>query len=60
MHVLAVVTLLAGSGTGAFANGIGSAAQFNAPSGVFCVSSGTCYVNTINDDRIRQITTSGA
>ena len=50
-----VVTTLAGSGTDGFADGTGSAAQFNAPMGVAVDSSGTVYVADGYNDSIRKI-----
>ena len=57
---LAVVSLVAGNGATVFANGIGSTAQINGPTDVFCGLSGVCYVNEYGNNRIRQISTSGS
>ena len=48
------VTTLAGSTQG-FADGVGSAAQFDFPSGVAVASSGTVYVTDRRNHRIRQV-----
>ena len=49
------VTTLAGSGTAAFADGTGPAAQFNSPTGVACDGRGNVYVADFNNQRIRCI-----
>ena len=54
-----VVTTLAGSGVAGFADGTGTAAQFNYPSDVAVDSSGTVYVGDTYNHRIRKITTAG-
>ncbi len=53
-----VVTTLAGSSSGS-ANGIGTAAQFNHPSGVAVDNSGNVFVCDRNNHLIRKITSSG-
>ncbi|HZY39028.1 MAG TPA: putative Ig domain-containing protein, partial [Mucilaginibacter sp.] len=57
-----VVTLLAGSATGASgsANGTGSAATFNEPEGItYNSASGALYVTEGNGNRVRKVTTAG-
>ena len=56
-----VVTTLAGSGTGGFADGTGAAAQFNEPRGVALLSDGKIVVADSFSNRIRIVDpTSGA
>jgi sugar lactone lactonase YvrE len=54
-----IVTTLAGSGTGTFADGTGKNASFYGPYGVAVDSSGNVYVADTNNQRIRKITSGG-
>jgi len=54
-----VVTTLAGSGTAGFANGTGTAAQFDGPRGLAVDSVGNIYVTDTSSNRIRKITSAG-
>lgn len=51
-----VVSTLAGSGAAGFADGTGTAAQFNSPFGVAVDSSGNVYVADTQSHRIRVVT----
>jgi gliding motility-associated-like protein len=54
-----VVTTLAGIGTRGFADGTGTAAQFNNPNGVAVDADGNVYVADLSNHRIRKITPAG-
>ena len=54
-----VVSTLAGSGSAGYANGTGTAAWFNLPSGIRLDGSGNLYVADSNNERIRIVTPGG-
>lgn len=54
-----VVTTFAGSGTAGFANGTGTAAQFDQPNGVAVDGSGNVYVADYGNHLVRKITSGG-
>lgn len=54
-----VVTTIAGTTTAGFANGSGSAARFNYPSGIAIGPDGILYVADQDNNRIRKVTTTG-
>lgn len=51
----ATVSILAGNGTAGYADGAGTAALFNSPTGVTVDYSGNVYVSDQNNNRIRKI-----
>ncbi len=55
-----VVSTFAGSGVAGFANGSGTSAQFERPTGLAIDSSGNLYVADESNHRIRKITQAGA
>jgi hypothetical protein len=54
-----VVSTFAGTGTGAFADGTGTNASFNSPTGVIVDSAGNIYIADGSNHRIRKITSEG-
>jgi sugar lactone lactonase YvrE len=54
-----VVTTLAGSGVAGYADGSGTAAQFNRPTGVVVDASGNLYVTDSSNHRIRKVNSTG-
>jgi serine/threonine-protein kinase len=57
--LVAVVTSLAGSGSGGSADGVGTQASFNYPQGVAVDVSGTVFVADTYNYRIRKISPTG-
>ena len=55
-----VVTTIAGSGTGGFINGLGSAASFNQPYGIAMDNNGIMYVADFGNHSIRKLTGTSA
>ena len=58
-QLIGIATTFAGSGAASYADGTGTAAQFNGPQGVAVDSSGTLYVADAGNNRIRKITSAG-
>ena len=58
--LLDLVTTIAGSGSATWTDGVGAAAHFNNPSGVFVDSNGVIFVADSYNNRIRCIGTSGS
>ena len=56
---IGVVSTLAGSGTAAWAEGVGTAANFNLPFGISVDSNGAVFVADMNNHRIRKINSAG-
>ncbi len=54
------VTTVAGSGTAAFGNGVGTGASFNQPYGIACDPNGNAFVADSSNHRIRKIVLSSA
>ncbi|MGE0587589.1 MAG: IPT/TIG domain-containing protein [Cyclobacteriaceae bacterium] len=53
------VTTIAGNGISGFAEGVGSAAQFNAPYGIAINAQGIVFVGDVGNNRIRRVTPEG-
>ena len=54
------MTTIAGNGTAGFADGVGTAAKFNNPTGVTVDGAGNVYVADCVNNRIRKIATNGS
>ena len=54
-----MVSTLAGSGVNSWVDGIGTAATFRVPNGVFVDSNGAVFVTDTNNRRIRIISSAG-
>ncbi len=52
------MSTVAGSSVAGYADGVGTVARFNAPSGIAVSSSGTVYVCDVNNNIIRSVSSS--
>ena len=57
--MIGAVTRLAGSGSAAWTEGLGSVAGFDLPLGVTVDTSGTVFVADYDNQRIRKVTAAG-
>lgn len=58
-NVVGMASTLAGSGSYAFGDGVGSAASFKSPRGITVSSNGDVFVADTESHRIRMITSAG-